>query len=73
MIFNVGCSSSVSNRARATHDDGLMVNVCTVDEPERLRELGVDGIITDYPDRLRRLLEEMGMPVRSAVAGLRLD
>jgi len=25
--------------------------------------MGVDGIITDYPDRLRRVLEEMDIAV----------
>lgn len=28
---------------------------------EALIDMGVDGIITDYPDRLRRVLEERGM------------
>jgi glycerophosphoryl diester phosphodiesterase len=32
-------------------------------EMERLLALGVDGIITDYPDRLRALMIEKGMPV----------
>lgn len=35
---------------------GLQVYVWTVNEPgdrERMREYGVDGIFTDYPDRLR--------------------
>ena len=36
-------------------------------EMERLLALGVDGIITDYPDRLRALLIERGMPVPPAV------
>ena len=38
---------------------GLWVNVWTVDEEpdmERLRDLGVGGIMTDRPDRLRRVL-----------------
>lgn len=34
---------------------------------ERHIALGVDGIITDYPDRLRALLIEKGMPVPPAV------
>ena len=41
------------------HDAGLDVHVFTVDEEARLRhflELGVDGIFTNTPDRLRRLL-----------------
>jgi len=42
-------------------DDGeLVVHVWTVDEVhdmERLIALGVDCIITDYPDRLLRLVD----------------
>ncbi len=37
------------------HREGLRVHVYTVNEPEeaaRLKELGVDGIIGDHPDRL---------------------
>ncbi len=43
---------------------GLKVVVWTVNEPADLRrmmELGVDGIISDYPDRLRRAADEMGI------------
>jgi len=28
-----------------------------------LIEMGVDGIITDYPDRLRQVLKNLGMPL----------
>jgi len=41
------------------HDAGLDVHVFTVDEEAELRhflELGVDGIFTNAPDRLRRLV-----------------
>jgi glycerophosphoryl diester phosphodiesterase len=44
---------------RAAHDAGLAVYPFTVDaEPEmrRLLDLGVDGMFTNYPDRLRRVL-----------------
>lgn len=44
---------------RAAHGDGLAVYPFTVDEPdqmERMLELGVDGMFTNYPDRLRDLL-----------------
>ena len=47
------------NIARA-HDAGLAVNVYTVDDPAKLERLvagGVDGIFTNYPDRLRKLLD----------------
>jgi glycerophosphoryl diester phosphodiesterase len=43
----------------AAHDLGVEMFVWTVNEPaemERLLDLGVDGIITDYPARLRALL-----------------
>ncbi len=43
---------------------GLAVLPWTVDDPaemNRLIDMGVDGIITDYPDRLRRLLAERGL------------
>lgn len=45
---------------QAAHDLGLEMFVWTVNdmgEMERLFSLGVDGIITDYPARLRDLLE----------------
>jgi glycerophosphoryl diester phosphodiesterase len=50
---------------RAAHGEGLAVYVFTVDpEPEmrRMRDLGVDGLFTNYPARLRRLLENA--PIR---------
>jgi glycerophosphoryl diester phosphodiesterase len=44
----------------AAHESGLSVSVWTVDRTvdlQRMIRLGVDGIITNYPDRLNRLLE----------------
>ena len=44
----------------AAHDAGLEVHVWTVNDPEDardLRDLGVDGIITDFPGRIREALE----------------
>lgn len=46
------------------HRWNVPVHVWTVDDPERMRELlawGVDGVITDRPDRLARLLHERGL------------
>lgn len=44
---------------RAAHGEGLAVYVFTVDAPDAMRrmlELGVDGLFTNFPERLRRLL-----------------
>ena len=43
------------------HRAGLQVVAWTVNEPEQMRRLvgiGVDGIMTDYPDRLVSVIEE---------------
>lgn len=52
---------------RDLHERGLAVHVWTVnavDEMHRLLEIGVDGIITDFPDRLARVLHErIGRPL----------
>lgn len=44
----------------AAHERGLAVNVWTVNDEETMRSLigvGVDGLISDYPDRLLRVAE----------------
>jgi hypothetical protein len=48
------------------HAVGMKVVPWTIDDPATMRKLiddGVDGIITDYPDRLREVLAERGMPM----------
>jgi len=45
----------------AAHERNLKVHVWTVNQAEdmkRMLEMGVDGIMTDYPDRLLNLLEQ---------------
>lgn len=47
----------------AAHGEGLAVYVFTVDEVgemERLLALGVDGLFTNFPDRMRALLDPRG-------------
>ncbi len=49
---------------RRAHDLGLKVVVWTVNDPKDMNDLidrGVDGIITDYPDRLRAVMKRRGM------------
>lgn len=48
---------------RQAHLAGLKVIPWTVDDPDTMRyliDLGVDGLITNYPDRLRSVLAEYG-------------
>ena len=49
---------------------GLQVIPWTVNQKpqmERLMDWGVDGIITDYPDRLRAVMLQKGMPLPKGV------
>jgi glycerophosphoryl diester phosphodiesterase len=49
---------------RAAHARGLQVHVWTVNEAERMHrllDLGVDGIMTDHIDTLRRVMEDRGV------------
>jgi glycerophosphoryl diester phosphodiesterase len=48
----------------AAHRRGLQVHVWTIDAPEQMRwliDVGVDGIMTDYPTRLVELVRERGL------------
>ncbi|MGI5162069.1 glycerophosphodiester phosphodiesterase family protein [Microbispora sp. CA-102843] len=53
---------------------GLPVVVWTVNEPDeaaRLIDMGVAGIVTDYPDRMRRLWKARGLRLPDPVTPLR--
>ena len=55
--------------AAEAHALGLKLLPWTVNDPvdmARLIELGVDGLITDYPDRLRQVLAAKGVPLPPA-------
>jgi glycerophosphoryl diester phosphodiesterase len=48
---------------KKAHEAGLQVVAWTINEPEqmqRLMDAGVDGIMTDYPDRLVEVIRESG-------------
>lgn len=48
------------------HAAGLRVIPWTVNDADAMRQqiaAGVDGLITDYPSRLRAVLAELGMPL----------
>lgn len=49
---------------------GLQVLPWTVNEPADMQRLigwGVDGLISDYPDRLRQVMQARGMPLPASV------
>jgi glycerophosphoryl diester phosphodiesterase len=51
------------------HAAGMQVIPWTVDDKPTMRALiatGVDGLITDYPDRLRDVMGESGMKLPQA-------
>ncbi|HKM65128.1 MAG TPA: glycerophosphodiester phosphodiesterase family protein [Acidisphaera sp.] len=59
---------ALMRRAKAA---GLRVVPWTVNAPSAMRRLldwGADGLITDYPDRTRELLAQMGLPLPMPVA-----
>ncbi len=57
----------------AAHREGLAIHVWTIDdaaEMHRLLDLGVDGLMSDYPDRLRGVVRgRMTMEEGAAVGG----
>jgi len=59
-----------ASSAQRAHDLGLQLVPWTVNEPADMRRLidwGVDGIITDYPDRLREVMRERGLALPPGV------
>ncbi|MCI0611999.1 glycerophosphodiester phosphodiesterase [bacterium] len=46
---------------KAVHKKGLILHIWTVNDPQEMKQLidyGVDGIITDYPDRLAEVISK---------------
>ncbi len=76
LVKAAGCTIWSPNAASLTQDLvkqaqalGLKVLPWTVNAPadmQKLLEWNVDGIITDYPDRLRTVMQQRGMPLPPA-------
>lgn len=65
-IWSPNAASVTSALVGEAHALDLAVLPWTVNDPAeaaRLIELGVDGLITDYPDRVRRQLAERGLAI----------
>ena len=63
-IWSANSASLSAGLVREAQALGLKVLAWTVNEPAemaRMVELGVDGLITDYPDRARKALAERGI------------
>ncbi|WP_427133492.1 glycerophosphodiester phosphodiesterase family protein [Pseudarthrobacter sp. S9] len=68
-IISPAFSSVTPAMITEAHELGLPVipwTVNTTADMKRLMDLGVDGIISDYPTRLRTVLEERGMKLPKA-------
>lgn len=66
-VWSANAQSLTKERIDEAHGLKLKVLAWTVNDPaqmSRLIELGVDGLITDYPDRLAKLLEAKGIAWR---------
>ncbi len=64
--WSANAASLSRDRVAEAHAEGLKVLAWTVNEPAdmaRLIDMGVDGLITDYPDRARRVMAEKGLPL----------
>ncbi|MGB6038714.1 MAG: glycerophosphodiester phosphodiesterase family protein, partial [Gordonia sp. (in: high G+C Gram-positive bacteria)] len=68
-VLSPDVSLSDTKLITAAHAVGLKVIPWTVNEPADMRKqisYGVDGLITDYPTRLRALLATSGKPLPQA-------
>ncbi len=65
-VWSPNFQSLGASALREAHDLGLRVVVWTVNAAEdigRMIELGVDGIISDYPDRVRGAAQAFGLAI----------
>ena len=65
-IWSPNARNASPARIAEAHKLGLKVLPWTVNDPKemaRLIDLRVDGLITDYPDRLRKVMAEKNVPL----------
>jgi glycerophosphoryl diester phosphodiesterase len=68
-IWSPNAGALTESLVKEAHSLGLKVVPWTVNKPAELQQLvdwGVDGLITDYPDRLRALMQQRGLPLPPA-------
>ncbi|MCF8105503.1 MAG: glycerophosphodiester phosphodiesterase [Desulfohalobiaceae bacterium] len=59
-VYNVRCTLISMDRIRRARERGMRINLFTVNDPKAMRRFiraGVSGLITDYPQRLSRILQ----------------
>lgn len=69
-IWSPNASALNQDLVKQAHALGLTVLPWTVNTPadmQRLIDWQVDGLITDYPDRLRAVMQQRGMPLPPAI------
>ena len=69
-IWSPNARNATPARIAEAHKLGLKVLPWTVNDPAdmaRLIDLRVDGLITDYPDRLRKVMADKGIPLPNGV------
>ena len=62
-VFWRNVTPALLQEAHAKHLTVLAWTVNSTADMERLIDMGVDGIVTDYPDRLRRAMSTKGLPL----------
>ncbi|MDM0113120.1 glycerophosphodiester phosphodiesterase [Variovorax sp. J22R133] len=70
VVWSPSFGDLTQDQVKEAHSLGLGVLPWTVNQREdmvRLMDWGVDGIITDYPDVLRDLMRERGLPLPKAL------
>jgi glycerophosphoryl diester phosphodiesterase len=71
-IWSPNGGAVTEDLVKKAHAMGLKVLPWTINNPPEMDKLigwGVDGIISDYPDRLRTVMAARGLPLPAPVSG----